>query len=150
MKKTISFKAIGTIHTPYTEIAPFRADEKIQDGEYIIEINPELEEALYKLDTFNYIQVLFYIDKAKKAKLKVHPPYENAASVGLFASRSPNRFNPIGLSTVKIIKIEKNKIYTSCLDVLDNTPLLDIKPYIPHNDLKTNANSGWLENTKKI
>ena len=149
MSDIIPFKSIGTIYTPYTDIAPFRANEDIIEGEYIIEINLELKEALYKLDTFNYIHVLFYIDKAKNAKLKVHPPYKDAASVGLFASRSPNRFNPIGLSTVKIIKIEKNLIYTSCLDILDNTPLLDIKPYIPQNDLKTNANSGWLENTKK-
>jgi tRNA (adenine37-N6)-methyltransferase len=149
MKKTISFKAIGTIHTPYSEVAPFRADENLIDGEYIIVVDTEFEDALYKLDCFNYIQVLFYIDKAKEAKLRVHPPYENAGSVGLFASRSPNRFNPIGLSTVKIIKIEKNLIFTSCLDVLNNTPLLDIKPYIPHNDLKTNANSGWFIKDKK-
>ncbi len=59
MKKNIPLETIGVIRTPYIDIAPFRADEKIQDGEYIIEINPELEEALYKLDTFNYIQVLF-------------------------------------------------------------------------------------------
>jgi len=149
MKKIIPFESIGTIYTPYTKTAPFRTNENIIDGEYFIDVHSDLEEALYKLNSFNYIHILFYIDKAKKAKLKVHPPYENAASVGLFASRSPNRFNPIGLSTVKIIKIEKNRIYTSCLDILNNTPLLDIKPYIPYSDLKTNANSGWLENLDK-
>lgn len=139
----MNFSPIGTIHTPYKEIAPFRADESIDEGIYKIEVFPEFADALYKLEMFNYIHILFWIDKSKPFKLRVHPPYENAGEVGLFASRSPNRINPIGLSTVKLLNIEDNILITSCLDVLNGTPLLDIKPYIRDLDLKENANLGW-------
>ena len=104
---------------------------------------PEYTEALHKLEKFSYIHVLFWIDRAKPGKNIVHPPYEEAGKVGLFASRSPNRHNPIGLSTVKVIKIEENIIHTSCIDALNKTPLLDIKPYLKSLDLKEGANNGW-------
>jgi len=144
-KGNITVNPIGLIHTPYESLAPFRPDEN-QDGEFIIEINPDLEDALFLLSKFDYIHVLFYIDRSRKYKTKVYPPNADGKEVGLFASRSPNRPNPIGLSIVKIIKIEKNLIYTTGIDILNNTPLLDIKPYIPDLDCKPNAGSGWLNN----
>ncbi len=145
MKNDMNFEIIGKIHTPYKDVAPFTPDEKLCDGEFVIELFPEYQKALYKLDRFNYIYVLFYIDKAKQAKLRVHPPYEKAGEVGLFASRSPNRFNPIGLSIVKIKKIKDNKIYISCIDAFNGTPLIDIKPYFKDMDMKTDSNNGWKD-----
>jgi len=140
----ILYDPIGVINTPYIDTAPFRCEEDAE-GEFYLRLLPQFQEALYLLEKFDYLHVLFHIDRGKHYKLKVNPPNADGQEVGLFASRSPNRPNPIGLSTVKIIKIEKNIIHTSGLDVLDNTPLLDIKPYIPAIDLKINANSGWIE-----
>ena len=77
----------------------------------------------------------------------VSPPWAKGKKVGVFASRSPVRPNPIGLSIVRIKKIVGNKIYTSGLDVFDGTPLLDIKPYIKDLDNKDNANYGWVKET---
>ncbi len=77
--------------------------------------------------------------------MHIFPPRGNGKEVGLFATRSPNRINPIGLTVAKIKKIEGNKIYTYGLDILDGTPLLDIKPYIRDFDMKEDSNLGWID-----
>jgi len=79
--------------------------------------------------------------------MKVEPIWAGEIEVGLFASRSPVRPNPIGLSVVKPLSIEGNTIFTTGLDVFDGTPLLDIKPYIKDLDSKPDANYGWVEKT---
>ncbi|MFH0896165.1 MAG: tRNA (N6-threonylcarbamoyladenosine(37)-N6)-methyltransferase TrmO [Bacteroidota bacterium] len=140
----ICFQAIGTVHTPYEEKAPFFASED-QEGVFYIDLNPELTDALYLVNTFKYIILLFYIDRGKPHKLRVHPPVADGREVGLFASRSPNRPNPIGMTITRILKIEGNRIYTTGLDILNNTPLLDIKPYMQSSDCKPEANNGWKD-----
>ena len=75
----------------------------------------------------------------------IYPPRGNGKKVGMFATRTPNRLNPIGLTIAKIKKIEGNRIYTAGLDILDGSPLLDIKPYIRDFDMKEDANLGWIE-----
>jgi len=77
--------------------------------------------------------------------MRVSPPWAGGKQVGVFASRSPVRPNPVGLSIVRIKKIAGNKIYTSGLDVFDNPPLLDIKPYIKGLDNKDDADYGWIK-----
>jgi tRNA-Thr(GGU) m(6)t(6)A37 methyltransferase TsaA len=77
--------------------------------------------------------------------MKVTPPWTKGQQVGLFASRSPLRPNPIGLSVVRVKEVSENRVYTSGLDVFDNTPLLDIKPYINDLDSKCDANNGWVQ-----
>jgi tRNA (adenine37-N6)-methyltransferase len=148
MTKSISiqFNSIGVIHTPYIEKAPYQP-VKNDEQQFSIVVDPEFMQGLHELDRFNYIIVLYHIHLLKKkAEMSVMPPWSNGQKVGLFASRSPVRPNPIGLSIVRIKKIEKNIIFTSGLDVFDNTPLLDIKPYIKDLDSKLDANHGWLEN----
>ncbi|WP_280178717.1 tRNA (N6-threonylcarbamoyladenosine(37)-N6)-methyltransferase TrmO [Promethearchaeum syntrophicum] len=139
------FQPIGTIHTPYIDEAPYQPlkDDK---GEFYIVLQETLTPALEGLNHFKYIYIIYFIDKLPKTEvnLNINPPWIENIEIGLFASRAPNRPNPIGLSIVKIKKIEKNIIYTSGLDVLDNTPLLDIKPYIRELDSKSDANYGWL------
>ncbi len=138
-------KSIGVIRTPYTKKAPNQSVEE-GEGEFRIELNKELTEGLYRLDTFKYIYVIYYLDKViRSGELRVTPPMMHSGYTGLFASRSPNRPNPIGISVVKIKKIEKNIIYVSGIDAFDNTPLLDIKPYFDELDAKTNAGTGWFE-----
>jgi tRNA-Thr(GGU) m(6)t(6)A37 methyltransferase TsaA len=77
--------------------------------------------------------------------MTVIPPWTGDTKVGLFASRSPVRPNPIGISIVRVKRIINNEIFTSGLDVLDGTPLIDIKPYIKDLDSKCDANYGWIE-----
>ncbi len=141
----ISFEPIGVIRTPYLDSAPFQPQDD-DDQEFYLELKSSFLDALSELEKFRYLYVLFHIDRLDRpVKMHVSPPWAKGRTVGLFASRSPVRPNPIGLSVVRIKKIEGTKIYTSGLDVFDQTPLLDIKPYIKDLDTKLDANYGWLE-----
>lgn len=137
--------AIGKIHTPYLEEAP-RTDYENAEGEFYAELDDKYTEGLYLLEKLNYCYLIIHFHKSKKEpRLHIFPPRGNGKEVGLFATRSPNRFNPIGLTIAKIKKIEGNRIYTYGLDILDGTPLLDIKPYIRDFDMKEEANMGWID-----
>jgi len=141
----MTLEPIGIIRTPYQDMAPFQPQED-DAQEFYLELNPSFQEALDGLDAFRYIYVLFHIDRlSRPLKMRVSPPWAKGRTVGLFASRSPVRPNPIGLSVVRIKKIEGLRVYTSGLDVFDKTPLLDIKPYIKDLDTKLDANYGWLD-----
>lgn len=133
----IIYRPIGSIHSPYTDMAPFQANEDDTKGSFVLELLPEYETALQDLECFRYIIVLFHIDRARgyNGTNIAHPPSKKGGTTGLFASRSPNRPNPIGLDVARIIRIEGNRIFTSGLSALDGTPLIDIKPYIS-NDSK--------------
>ncbi|MEN8192763.1 MAG: tRNA (N6-threonylcarbamoyladenosine(37)-N6)-methyltransferase TrmO [Bacteroidota bacterium] len=137
-------KQIGTIHTPYKDNAPYQADEKVE-GDFTIDVDPKFEQALKSLEQFTHIYVLYYLDRLdEEYKNIISPPWADNHSTGLFASRSPVRPNPIGLSIVKILNIKKNIISISGIDAFDNTPLIDIKPYIKNLDCKEDANAGWI------
>ncbi len=141
----VQFTPIGIIHTPYKDNAPYQPVEN-DEGNFTVVLKPEFTEGLYKLERFKYIYVIYYLHKIEeKPKMHVLPPWSPGEKVGLFASRSPARPNNIGLSIVKLKRIEKNIIYTSGLDVFDGTPLLDIKPYVKDLDSKRDANYGWIE-----
>ena len=144
--KNIRFQPIGTIHTPYINEAPYQP-VKNDKGEFYIVLQDSLIPALEGLEQFHYIYVIYFINQLPKTepKLKINPPWNENVKIGLFASRAPHRPNPIGISIVQLKKIERNIIYTSGLDVFNNTPLLDIKPYIRDLDSKSDANYGWLE-----
>jgi len=144
--KQIEFKPIGIIHSPYkkmkgTPIQSFAAKEI----EGTIEIFPEYMEGLSDLDGFSHIQLLFYFHLSKKFKLKVKP-YMDDQFRGVFATRAPSRPNSIGLSIVNLIKIEGNILYIKNMDMIEGTPLLDIKPYVSKFDDANVKKIGWLEN----
>jgi len=140
----VIFRSIGVIRTPYVGWAPYQPVE--EEGDFRLVLEPRYAEGLHKLESFRYIYVLYYIDRVQKPlELIVAPPWAGGIRVGVFASRSPVRPNPIGLSVVRIRRIEDNVVYTSGLDVFDGTPLLDIKPYIQELDAKPDANYGWVE-----
>ncbi|MBN2110567.1 MAG: tRNA (N6-threonylcarbamoyladenosine(37)-N6)-methyltransferase TrmO [Methanosarcinaceae archaeon] len=142
---SFEFSQIGIIRTPYTDNAPYQPVEE-EEGDFRIIVDPAYADGLKKLEGFRYIYVLSYIDRVKKgSSVIVNPPWTGDLEVGTFASRSPVRPNPIGLSIVGVRKIVNNEIFTSGLDVFDNTPLLDIKPYIKDLDTKADANYGWIE-----
>ena len=141
----VNFRQIGIIHTPYTNNAPYQPVEN-DEGEFFILLDSDYSDGLNKLSQFRYAYVIYYIHRLRRGvSMSVIPPWAEGRKVGLFASRSPLRPNPIGLSVVKIKKIVKNKIFTSGLDVFDGTPLLDIKPYIKDLDSKNDANYGWID-----
>lgn len=145
-----NFKQIGVIKTPYTNNAPFQPVESAE-GEFRIILDPKYKEGLKALEHFNYIYVLFCFDRAGSSEsMRAFPPWTGGKSVGLFSTRSPFRPNPIGLSVVRIKKIVDNVIHTTCIDALDGSPLLDIKPYIKEVDSKGNANNGWFEKYKSV
>ena len=113
--------SIGKIFTPYNDNAPYQPIED-DEGEFFIEIDPEYEKGLYKLKTFKYIYVIYYIDRIKsEVNYIIDIPWADNFEVGVFASRSPVRPNKIGISIVKIKNIEKNKISVSGLDVFNET-----------------------------
>lgn len=128
----IVYNAIGIIHTPYSDMAPFQAVEDDSNGPFILELDERYASGLKDLDNHKYVIVFFHIDRAKgyNGSNIAHPPGMDGGSIGLFASRSPNRPNSIGIDVARVLRIDGNKVYTSGLSALNNTPLLDIKPYI--------------------
>lgn len=137
--------AIGVIKTPYLDNAPYQPIDT-DEQEFFLQVDKQFVAGLKDLDSFTYIYVLYYIDRLKSVpEMEVSPPWADGQKVGLFASRSPVRPNPIGLSVVRIKEIIGDRVYTSGLDVFDGTPLLDIKPYINDLDSKCDANNGWVQ-----
>jgi tRNA-Thr(GGU) m(6)t(6)A37 methyltransferase TsaA len=118
------------------------------DGKGKIEIFPEYEEGLETIESFSHIIIFYIFDRAGEIKLS-RPTFLDDELHGVFASRHPCRPNGIGMSIVKLEKRMKNVLEVNEIDVLDNTPLIDIKPYIPRFDFREKANNGWTE-TKKL
>jgi tRNA-Thr(GGU) m(6)t(6)A37 methyltransferase TsaA len=146
--KKIILHPIGIIHTPYSETAPYTNYEEAE-GEFFVEVDKKYTAGLHLLDQLNYCYIIFHFHKTRKEPgLRVFPPRGGGKEVGLFATRSPNRINPVGITIARIRRIDGNRIYTSGLDILDGTPLLDIKPYIRDFDMKEDANLGWIEPDK--
>ena len=145
----VAYKAIGIVHSPYltpegTPIQPAASREDLNDDLASIEIFHEFSRGLKDLDGFSHIYVLFHMHLAKKESLLVTPFLDNHLR-GVFATRSPERPNPIGLSVVRLEKIEDNYLYFRNHDMIDCTPVLDIKPYVPSFDMFKVNKSGWLE-----
>lgn len=128
----IIYRPIGVIRTPYADMAPFQAKEDDSSGEFILELDEQYASGLQDLEKRRYVIVLFHIDRARgyDGSNTAHPPSMNGGTTGLFASRSPNRPNPIGLDVARVLKVEGKRVLTSGLSALDGTPLLDVKPYI--------------------
>ncbi len=143
--ESFKFRQIGIIRTPYTDNAPYQPVQE-DEGDFYIVVDPQYVNGLHKLVEFRYIYVIYYIHRIERElSMAVSPPWAGGDEIGVFASRSPVRPNPIGLSIVRIKRIVKNKIFTSGLDVFNGTPLLDIKPYVKDLDSKPDANYGWIE-----
>lgn len=138
--------SIGIIYSPHkspkeTPIQPVYA----QGIKGQVEIFPEYMEGLCDLEGFSHIYLLYYFHKASSEKLTVKPFLEDSTH-GVFTTRAPSRPNHIGFSLVKLTKIEENILHIEDIDVLDQTPLLDIKPYISRFDSRENVRCGWQDN----
>ncbi len=144
MHKDILFKPIGTIHSDYKDTNSIPIQPVFARGSKgSININPEFVEGLRDLDMFSHIFLIYHLHEINKAKLTV-TPFLSDTQHGVFATRAPSRPNPIGFSLVKLDKIIGNIIHVSELDILDGTPLIDIKPFIPRFDYREDAGDGWF------
>ena len=137
---------IGIIHSQYRtkEECPIQGAVTPQ-GKGRIEIFPEYGEGLKDIDTFSHIILIYIFDRAGDIQL-VRPTFLDDTPHGVFASRHPCRPNGIGLSIVKLDSCTDNTIDVSGIDILDRTPLVDLKPYIPRFDQIDGASNGWTEN----
>ncbi len=141
----IALYPIGTIHTPFAEAVgtPIQGALSGQArGEVVV--NSALGEGLADLDGFSHIILIYLFDRITKARLKVKP-YLDTEHRGIFATRSPSRPNPIGITVVRLIEIDGLILRVSGVDMLDGTPLLDIKPSIPQFDDHQHRRCGWFE-----
>lgn len=153
MQHNITLSPIGIIHTPYNEkFSVPRQPELVADGKGIVELLPPYNtpEAVRGLEQFSHLWLIFQFNRITQNTLKttVRPPRLGGNTrVGVFASRSTHRPNPLGLSKVKLEKIEckqgKVLLYLGSVDLVDQTPILDIKPYLSYADSEPNAVSGF-------
>ena len=118
-----------------------------KNAEGVVELQPQFTQGLKDLQDFERIWLLYWFDRVIETKLTVKPFREDVLR-GLFSTRAPCRPNPIGLSPARLLRIEANKLYIADIDVLDGTPLLDIKPYIPEFDCYENSKCGWMQNLR--
>jgi tRNA-Thr(GGU) m(6)t(6)A37 methyltransferase TsaA len=135
---------IGIIHTPYAHALGTPLQPAFADGvQGQVEVYPEFADGLKDLEMFERIWLLFWCHLASQYKLQV-VPYRDTSEHGIFAVRAPARPNPIGLSCVKLSGIEGRILHVDGVDMLDGSPLLDIKPYIPQYDVYPVQRVGWL------
>lgn len=158
-------EALGRVHSPFREatgtpVQNYAARDHLggltspgplpeapivdpSGGRGTLEVADAWREALADLDGFDRIWVLFWVDRAAPARTKVLP-YRDSVERGLFATRAPARPNPIGISCVRLLGVAGRFVHVAELDILDGTPLLDIKPYVPEYDAFPEARRGWL------
>jgi tRNA-Thr(GGU) m(6)t(6)A37 methyltransferase TsaA len=134
---------IGIIHSPHQRADGTPVQAALATGvQGTVEVFPEYAAGLRDLEGFERIWLVYWFDRAKPAELVV-TPYLDTTPRGLFATRAPCRPNPIGVSPVRLLGITGCILQVDGLDILDNTPLLDIKPYIPKFDAFEAKRMGW-------
>ncbi|MFH2012909.1 MAG: tRNA (N6-threonylcarbamoyladenosine(37)-N6)-methyltransferase TrmO [Pseudomonadota bacterium] len=145
----IELKPIGIIHTPFKKKEGMPIQPSGAAGIHgTVDVFPEYHEGLKDLEGFSHIILLYHFHRSRGFKLQVIP-FLDTKPRGLFATRAPKRPNPIGLSLVQLDRIENGIIYIQNVDILDCTPLLDIKPYVPDFDSHKKVRTGWLEQAIK-
>jgi len=144
----IIFKPIGIIYSSFRTLEEMPIQPTSQASKPgIVEVYSQFMEGLKDLDGFSHIYLLYHLHRVESVKLIV-TPFLDTQSRGLFATRAPCRPNPIGLSLVQLERIDGNQLHIARLDILDRTPLLDIKPYIPEFEPSQDVRIGWMEQAR--
>ncbi len=140
----LTYNPIGVVHSPFKEPknVPIQATAS-QGIEGTIEIYPQYVEGLKDLEGFSHIILLYHFHLVKNCSLMVKPFLDDKLH-GVFATRSPARPNKIGISVVRLATIENYILYIKDIDIIDATPLLDIKPYVPKFDYRRTSKIGWF------
>jgi len=145
----LNLHPIGFIHTPYSDRfrAPRQPSMADSHCEATLVLNPKhnFEQAVEDLAGFDMIWLIAWLHRNKTWKPKVLPPRGPRKRRSVFATRSPHRPNPLGLSTARLLSIRGRTLHLGATDLLDGTPILDIKPYLPYADAFPNARAGWLD-----
>ena len=141
----IIFQPIGVIHSPHKELAKIPIQPVFcNDIEGTVVLDTEYADGLKDLQEFSHIHLFYYFNQSRKMCLRLQP-YLSDQERGIFATRAPHRPNKLGMSLVRLVKVEDNVLHVRDLDILDGTPLLDIKPYIQRFDSRENVKSGWQD-----
>ncbi len=140
----VEYTPIGVVHCPLCTPGEPPFQSRFSTFEGIIEIYPEFVEGLKDVEGFSHLILLCHFNRAQKRALQERPLTDGNAQHGIFATRHFNRPNPIGIAYVTLKKIEGGTLHVTGLDLLDGTPILDIKPYIPAFDCIPDATPGWV------
>jgi len=144
----LKLKPIGVIHSPYhAGQVPYQGCGREEIGE--VEVFEQFAEGLKDIEGFSHIVLIYWFHKSRGYSLMVRTPWDTKPH-GLFTTRSPNRPCSLGLSVVRLVAREGNTLKVKDLDAIDGTPLLDIKPYVPTVDEKSDIKVGWLEGKLKL
>jgi tRNA-Thr(GGU) m(6)t(6)A37 methyltransferase TsaA len=142
--REIKYKPIGVIHSPFKDVEGVPIQPTGAQGvEGTVEVFPEYCAGLKDIEGFSHIILLYHFHLAKGYSLDVKP-FMDDESRGVFAMRGPARPNPIGISAVRLVKVEGCTLHIEDVDIVDSTPLLDIKPYVPDFDWRGVERIGWL------
>ncbi len=144
----VSYQPIGVVHSPFpcVENVPIQPVAAV-GVRGVVEVWPEFAAGLQDLDGFSHIMLLYHFHCVTQTRLTV-VPFMDREPRGVFSTRAPVRPNPIGLSVVRLLSVEGNRLQIEGIDVVDGTPLLDIKPYAPEFDHHPSERIGWLERTR--
>lgn len=144
----IKYRPIGFIHSPFTNLEnmPIQpAGRTSAPG--TIDILPEFAAGLKDVEGFSHIILIYHLHEVRRQQLTV-TPFLGQEPRGIFATRAPTRPNPVGISVVRLLKIEGARLYVDDVDILDGTPLIDLKPYVPEFDVRDGARAGWLQEVR--
>jgi len=147
MLAEVTYRPIGVIHSPFKQMAgtPIQSAFAGENAQGEVEVFEPFVEGLRDVQLFSHLYLLYGFHRAGPARLTC-TPFLDSEPHGVFAVRAPCRPNPIGLSIVRVLSRDGNRIRVADLDMLDGTPLLDIKPYVPEFDSRPRARSGWVTN----
>jgi len=144
----LQLRKIGVIRSPFLEAAGTPIQAALAGGaEGAVEVLEELAGGLKDLEGFERIWLFYWFDRSQWDGQLLVTPYLDTTPRGVFSTRAPSRPNAIGLSSVRLLGVEKNVLKIQGVDVLDGTPLFDIKPYVPRFDCFESARAGWLDST---
>ncbi|HJJ64052.1 MAG TPA: tRNA (N6-threonylcarbamoyladenosine(37)-N6)-methyltransferase TrmO [Methanocorpusculum sp.] len=142
---SVLFSPVGVVHSPHKELSGMPVQPPCAFGiAGEIEIFPEYSDGLLDIEGFSRIMVFYHLHKSAGPLLSAKPFFDTVPH-GVFASRIPRRPNPIGFSIVRLVSRDDNILRIEDVDILDGTPVLDIKPYVPEFDSYPNESSGWFE-----
>lgn len=140
----IRYKPIGVIHSPFKDVQGMPIQPTGAMGiAGTIEIEPEYCDGLKDIEGFSHIVLIYHFHLSDGYSLLVKPFMDDSLR-GVFSTRAPRRPNPVGISIVRLVKVEGSTLHIENVDIVNGTPLLDIKPYVPEFDVQKNVRIGWL------
>jgi tRNA-Thr(GGU) m(6)t(6)A37 methyltransferase TsaA len=144
----IKYRPIGIIHSPFSNLEnmPIQPSGRTS-APGTVDILPEFAAGLKDVEGFSHVILIYHLHEVHRQQLTV-TPFLDQEPRGIFATRAPTRPNPVGISVVRLLKVEGTRLYVDEVDILDGTPLIDLKPYVPEFDFKDGARAGWLEKAR--